>query len=353
MKHYVTMSCGAHVKTLIFEFYSSKPTMIAAAASHQTDTTTDYTLADLPALHEHADAYTVHNDPGYLIEHLTFNVDPTYNNATNPLNNEKVRQALALALDKWGLIRSALSMTKAEAAGIIAWSPLIITKALVQPFADKKLVGQWDPIAKKYQVNTGTGQALADAKKLLAETPFKGGFTLDFDTTSGNPVRQAQAAVIQKSWSNIGVNLNLNFPPASKLFGEWGDGGVLQHGAFQVAMYADVGYPDPDGFKFNFQHQYIDREKTVHSSVNANVAGIHDSSFDEAFNKAAASFDPKVRQKWYNVWQVGLNQKAYWVPLFYRGEIATADSKIGNFEANPTNAGDEWNTFAWVAKGHA
>jgi ABC-type transport system substrate-binding protein len=118
-------------------------------------------------------------------------------------------------------------------------------------------------------------------------------------------------------------------------------------------MYADVGYPDPQGFFNTQESNYIDRNKTVHSTVNANVGGIQDKVIDQAFSKAPGSFDPKVRQKWYNVWQVRLNQQAYWVPLFYRGSIDTADSKIGNFETNPTNSSSEWNSFQWISHGHA
>jgi len=347
MKYYGTMTCGPRVATLIFAFYSSKEGMIAAAQTHDTDVTTDYTLGDIPVLQGHKDAYNLNNDPGFLIEHLTFNLDKTWNGKPNPLVNLKVRQALALGLDKQGLIQSALQMSAKDAQGIMAWTPLILTKELKQPFADAKLKGQWDPIAKKYQTLTGKGQALADAKKLLQQSGFGSGFTLDAFTTSGNPIRQAQFAVIQKSWSNIGVSFNPTYVPAGKLFGGWDDGGTLQHGDFQVSMYADVGYPDPDGLKFDFQSQYIDREKDVHTSINANVGGIHDASFDKAFDKAAASFDKKVRQKWYNVWQVGLNKKAYWVPLFYRGQINTDDGKVGNFKGNPTNAGNQWNTWEW------
>lgn len=350
MKYYNTLACGGRVAQLIFAFYSSKPSLIAAAANHDTDTTTDYTLADLPALNQNKSRYHVNNKPGYLIEHLTFNLDPTYNGSPNPLAKLKVRQALALALNKYALIESALSMSKAQANGIIAWTPLILTKQLIQPFADKQLKGQYDPITKKYTSATGTGKALADAKKLLAQAGYPNGFSIDGVTTQGNPVRVAQFNIVLASWKKIGVNFNPNYQPASKLFGEWADGGTLQHGDFAVSMYADVGYPDPDGFKQNFQHQYIDREKDVHSAVNANVAGIKDPLIDQAFNKAYKTLDPKVRQKWYNVWQTRLNQQAYWVPLFYRGEINTDDGRIANFTSNPTNAGNQWNVYNWYVK---
>jgi peptide/nickel transport system substrate-binding protein len=351
MKYYNTLGCGGRVSQLIFAFYASKPGLIAAAANRETDTTTNYTLADIPALNANKTRYHVNNKPGYLIEHLTFNLDPQLNGKPNPLANVKVRQALALGLNKYALLESALSMNKAQASGIIAWTPLILTKQLVQPFADKQLKGQYDPITKKFTADTGGTKADADAKTLLKQAGYPNGFSVDGITTQGNPVRVAQFNIVLASWKKIGVTFNPNYEPSTKLFGEWADGGTLQHGDFSVAMYADVGYPDPDGFKQNFQHQFIDREKTVHSSVNANVAGIKDPQIDQAFNKAFKTLDPAVRQKWYNVWQVRLNQQAYWIPLFYRGEINTDDGRIGNFTSNPTNAGNQWNVYKWFLKG--
>jgi ABC-type transport system substrate-binding protein len=116
-------------------------------------------------------------------------------------------------------------------------------------------------------------------------------------------------------------------------------------------MYADVGYPDPDNLKLLFQSQYIDREKTAHSSVNQNVPALKDKIVDQAFDKGAASLDPKVRQKYYTQVQVELNKVAVHDDLFYRPEIATDDGRAGNFSANPTNAGNQWNTWAWYPKG--
>jgi ABC-type transport system substrate-binding protein len=198
--------------------------------------------------------------------------------------------------------------------------------------------------------NTGTGRAEADAKKLLASAGYANGFSIDGVTTDGNPVRVSQFAVIQKNWHDIGVTFNPNYVPSGHLNAAWEQGGVLQHGQFQVAMFSDFGFPDPDSFKFEYQHQYIDREKQQHDIGNSNIAGIHDKSFDIAFNKAATSYDPKVRQHWYDVWQVGVNQRAYVIPLYYRASINTVDLNVGNFKPNPGTATNEWNTWAWFTR---
>jgi peptide/nickel transport system substrate-binding protein len=349
MKYYNDMNCGGAVKQLIFAFYSDKPGMIAAAASRQTDVTQDYTPADLPALKQHTDAFTLHADPGFIFEHVEFNVDPTYNGNPNPLANAKVRAALALAVDKTGLVRSALGVGAKQANQVVAWTPLVNTPTLVQPFADKSIRGQWDPIAKKY-IPSGTAQALKDAKKLLGQTSFKDGFSIDFMTTTANPVRAAQAGVIQNDWSKIGVKMNLTLVPATKFFAGWDTGGTLDHGEYQAGMFAFSGQPDPDQLKYNLMSQYIDRAASTHASINENYSGMKDSKFNKLFPAASHTFNKATRQKDYSAIQVELNKQAFWVPLYFRPQIATSDNKVFGFENNPTQFGPTANMYNWHYK---
>ncbi len=351
MKYYNVMNCGPFVKSVIFAFYSNQDAMIAAAASRQTDITQDYTPTNLPALNQHASAFKVQAPAGFVFEHLEFNLDPTYNGQPNPLSNKNVRLALALSLDKLGLLESALQLPKKAVQNLIAWTPLVNTPLLVQPFADKALHGQWDPLAKAY-VSPGSGKALSDAKKLLATTPYKSGFSLDFYTTVGNAGRAAIQNVAAANWARLGVKANvMQVPAASKLFAEYDKGGILSHGAFQVALFAFTGSPDPDNLKGDVLSTRIDRFAATKSiGVNGNNAGIKDPTIDAAIHKEAGSFDKKVRQAAFNTIQVRINQNAYWIPLYSRPVIATSDGKVTNFTNNPTSSGVTWDTFAWTTK---
>lgn len=352
MKYYHNLSCGGRVKSLIFAFYSDKAGLIAAAASGNTDVTGGgggYTQADMPSLQQHASAFKITNVPSFTQEHLEFNLDPTYKGKPNPLANLKVRQALALAFDKLGMIRSALSTSTSTARAMIAWSPWVNTPKLVQPYADRTIRGQWDPISKQYVSGTGSGKALQDARKLLSQTPFKNGFDLDFYTSAGNSVRSAQAGVVQSNWKKLGVNVNINFSPPSKFFSDWATGSELNHGEFQVALFAFTGSPDPDQIKYNVKSEYIDREKQDHSSpLNDNYSGIRDRAIDQAMTKGAVSTSPKVRAQQYAIVQRRLNQQAYWIPLYYRPSITTAAPQVKNVVDNPTQAGPTWNISAWT-----
>jgi peptide/nickel transport system substrate-binding protein len=350
MKYYTALACGARVKNVIFAFYSDKNAMIAAAAQKGTDMTQNYTQGDLTALASHKGAYKLYNEAGFSYEHFELNHDATFQGKPNPLANVKVRQSIALAFDKIGMIRSALSVSAASAKQIVAWTPLINTPKLVQPFADKQLIGQWDPITKKYRSDTGSASAVADAKKLLAQTPYAGGFTVQLGTTSGNPIRAAQLGVMQENLKKIGITAVLSFIPASKFFGNYAEGGTLDHGDFQIADFAFSGSPDPDQLHTAFDSKYIDRLQTTHSPINQNYSAIKSPTLNTDFKQGAATFDGKLRQKYYNQFQVQINQNADWIELYYRPQIATADSILGNFKNNPTQYGQTWNAFEWYAK---
>jgi peptide/nickel transport system substrate-binding protein len=348
MKHYNVMSCGAYVKQLIFAFYSSKPGMIAAAANHDTDMTQDYTVADLPQLQGNKSAYKVYDGAGFIFEHIEYNLDSQYKGSANPVSNAKVRVALNLAIDKVGMIQSALGVSKSVASNITAWTPLVNTKQLVQPFADKAINGQWDPIQKKYVV-PGTAKAVADAKKLLKQTPYASGFTIDFDTTSANPTRQNQLNVIANNWAKIGVKVNPTYVPAGTFFAGWNDQGTLDHGQYQAGMFAFLGEPDPDQLHFNLVGKYTDRDAAIHAASNENYSGIKNAAIDKDFKIEAQSLDKKVRTKAFNEIQTILAQQGYWEPLYFRPQIATADSHIKGFLENPTQLGPTWNLFDWKA----
>jgi ABC-type transport system substrate-binding protein len=260
-----------------------------------------------------------------------------------------MRLALALALDKLGLIQSALGVSRAEAKALVAWTPWVNVPGLVQPFTDKTIDGQWDPVARRYVI-PGRGRALADARILIQKTACRDGCTLDFFTTSGNPVRQAQESVIAANWKWIGVELNPHFVPLSAFLAGWNSGGLMAHGAFQVGMFAWGASPDPDYLKFMTQSRYIDREQSVHVSLNRNYAGIHDALIDRDFNRAARSFNRTIRYRNYAAIQSEMNKRAYWICLFFRPQINTSDPRVGNFEPGPL-AASWWNTFEWKALG--
>ncbi|MGH2449091.1 MAG: hypothetical protein ACRDFS_10890, partial [Chloroflexota bacterium] len=120
-------------------------------------------------------------------------------------------------------------------------------------------------------------------------------------------------------------------------------------GTFQVDMWADEGGPDPSGFVFEVQSKYIDRDHKVHSSSNDNYSGIKNHLIDEAYNKVLSTYNHQARAHWYDVFQVQMNKNAYWVPLWYWGDITTTDGKVPEYGTNPILP-EEWNVYRWTTK---
>jgi ABC-type transport system substrate-binding protein len=347
---YNILNCGPKIKDLRFSFYSDNNAMIAAAATSATNVTQDYTLQYRSALLSHKNYKTLIR-PSYTLEHLEMNHDAIYNGSPNPVAKADVRIALALAMNKATILASALSITPKVAANYVGYSVLINTPTFKQPFVDPTVNGQWDPLANKGKgayVKTGTAAAIADAKKLLSRAGYGSGIKLDFQTTTRPATRLAEQAAICQQWSTeINVTCNSLQTPAGKLFTTWDQGGTLDHGMFQVALFALSGGADPEGYRANVTSPFCDRCKTIHSAINANNSAIKDKVIDTAMNNADYTTSNKTRQKWYNVWQAEFVKQAHWIVLYYRPVLATTDGHVKNVTDTDNSEGPEWNSYAW------
>jgi ABC-type transport system substrate-binding protein len=352
MKYYSTMSCGALIQTIKLRAYASVPALITAAAAHQVDVISapGVTIADLRELKRHRSAFVTHLDPSFFMEHLEFNVDPTYGGEPNPVYDARVRLALALALDKIRVIKHALPLDSLEASRSVAWSPLVNTPKLRGEGADRSINGQWDPLLHKYTADTGRGQALADARKLLGETAWKHGFSLDFYTTSNNPIRQAEEEAIASDWARIGVHVVPHFVSSTTLFATLANGGIMAHGHFQVALFGHyTGTLD----EFSLESKYRTRVAGVNPTDTSfsNTDGIHDRIIDKAFEVSAHTFDTKVRNQSLAAIQREIVQQAYWIQLYPRVDVWTDDRRVQNLRNHAAEETLFWNTYAWKLKG--
>lgn len=342
---YNDMSCGARVARLVFSSYRTKGAMIAAAASHRTDITQNYHLVDLKQLHSHAGSYHLYDMPAFVFEHLEFNIDSKFNGRANPLADHDVRLALALSVDKVGMIHSVLGVDVGTARRIAANSMWINRPGLVQQYANTSITGQWDPIAGRY-VRPGSPRAVRDARALLARTKWKHGFKLAGYTTKLY-YRTKAMAYIARNWARLGVKLRTTPQSAAVLLGSWDEDGTLDRGNFQVALFSWVGSPDPDSWRNELAGGYIDRQHALHSDINENYSGFRDGVIDAALRAGSGTYNNARRAAAYKKVQMEMNQQAYWVGLYFGDSIATNDGRVKGFANNPTTAGVAWNGYNW------
>lgn len=118
-----------------------------------------------------------------------------FNTANEPLNNEKVRQALSLATDRNAILK-------------IVWSGEGLVSGPVAPS-----MGDWAIDVEALDLYKVDVEA---AKALLAEAGYPDGFDITITTASSYPDMVDTAQLLQQQWKEIGVNATIKQI-------EWGD----------------------------------------------------------------------------------------------------------------------------------
>jgi ABC-type transport system substrate-binding protein len=356
MKYYDILSCGAYIKNLTYVNYPTLNEEVAALSARKVDLVEQESLEDLPAVERVRSPYRVHVDPFFGLEHVEFNVDPIYGGKPNPLHDTRVRQALALAVDKRALIASALHLNDRQVSNVIQWSFCVASPKYRTACADPKLTGQWDPIARRYDPNPGRGVALLDAKKLLSETPWRRGFALDFIVRTDVPRRAPEEAALAVDWARLGVKVKpIKVSGQTTVFGSYTQGGVLARGQFQAVLIQFTGGNVDLSVQYELASAAIDRRAKVHDASLQNYAGIDDPVIDRAIATAEGTLDEKVRTREFDVIQEELAQKAYWDPIYSPAVVYVEDQRIANLSDSVNSSvavGSEvyWNEWAWKAK---
>jgi len=184
---------------------------------------------------------------------------------------------------------------------------------------------------------------------LLSRTAWKHGFTLDF-ARSPRPFRESIEHDLAKAWAHLGVKLmdHLTNPHP---FENWAQGGILAHGAFQVTDFAFAGGTDPDGMKTLLESRFVARDHPSRASdADQNYAGIRDRVIDSEFERGESSITGVVRTRAFHRVQERLNQRAYWVPLFYPPDITTSSRRIEGFHTSPVLSFDAMYAYLWKVK---
>jgi peptide/nickel transport system substrate-binding protein len=359
MKYYDVMSCGAYIKNLTYVAYPTLGEELAALSAHRVDLVWQNSLPELSAVEQVRSPYRVHVDPAFAFEQAELNVDPVYGGKPNPLHDARVRQALALAVDKRALIASVLHLNDRQVSNVIQWSFCPASPKYRSSCADRKLTGQWDPIAKRYDPNPGKGLALLDAKKLLSQTPWRRGFSLDFIVRTDTPLRAPEEAALAASWERLGVKVKpIKVSGYTSYFGSYSQGGVLARGQFQAAL---IGYEISgfglDGFlQEDLASTAVDRRAKVHEATLDNYSGIDDPVIDHAIAAAQGTLDEKVRAREFDVIQEEVAQKAYWDSLYSQASVYVEDQRIANLSDSIDSTFFNgplwlyWDVWAWKAR---
>src|SRR5581483_6135537 len=147
------------------------------------------------------------------------------------LADKRVRQALQAAIDKQGLVDKVLfGKTKVATAEY----PIGMWASSVPPT-------KYDPTLAKQLLDDAGWAVGANGVRVKDGRPLR----LTMSSTSGNRLREDVEQLIQASWKNVGVDLDIKNVAAAVLVGEWSANGMVARGDFDVAFFGLTPGPDP------------------------------------------------------------------------------------------------------------
>jgi ABC-type transport system substrate-binding protein len=344
---YFHLGAAPHITTVIFRFYQNKPALTAAVATGAVDVSGGYFAGDLKNLESQGLIAQLRLRPSLLLDHVEFNVlNKKFNGQPNPLLSKRVRQALALVVNRTGMMRTALGLS-ASATAPFAARGLLPEPFQLPPAGPRSANGNWDPLRSRFVSNPA--MQVEDARKLLAQAGWPEGFMLDLHVWAQHfvPLRDKELESLTASWASIRVAIHVvDMPPCFGL-ALCEDESDLYSGHFQAALLGAYGGPDPASIVRFVGSSFVDRKADNHDLENLNFSGIQDAIIDSAVRAGNHTEDESKRAPAYLRLQNRVVKQAYWIPLFFRPSVATANADVRGFTGHPDPESLLWNVPSW------
>jgi peptide/nickel transport system substrate-binding protein len=332
----------AHLDTLVWKWYGSADAMIAGFKANEVDFATDLQDSDIPKVQDLGDQVSA--IPALLYEFLRPNwsatacsKNPTVQDRGTgcPMSDPAMRQAVSFAIDKNEINTRLLSGTVQIANTNIspgAWF-----------FADQP-PATYDPDKAKSILDAAGWVPGDDGIRV------KGGLRAKIELcTTTRQVREDTLALIASKLKDVGIEGVPNAVDPSNIFADYNTATAetpcaLSKSNFDLAEHAFSSSIDPLGNYFSYHSSQFEPK-------GVNDAQVSDKGIDTALDTVQNSVDFKVIKDAMAEFQKIYVEQTVEIPLYYRKNVDLAGPKLGNFFANPTQAGPTWNAVDWYNKG--
>ncbi|HSD46533.1 MAG TPA: ABC transporter substrate-binding protein, partial [Pyrinomonadaceae bacterium] len=230
----------------------------------------------------------------------------TLNTSSPPLDNVKVRQAIAYAIDRQSIIQNLVLGYGKLAHSIIpeeSWS-----YSTGQTYS-------YDP---------------AKAKSLLSESGVRFDKPIVYKVAGSSLAGRQYAGVIQNYLKEVGIPMEIQTPEQNTLFDE------LRRGNFQIAYTQWVGgNQDPIFYKDLFATSEIPTQ----TRPSRNRSRYSNPELDKLLDEAVNTFDRQRGKELYTQIQAIVSRDVPVFPLWYQSNIVIARKNVGNIQVN---ASGDW-----------
>ena len=352
--NYTSFSTGkpAHLDTLIWKWYGDADAMIAGYKAGEVDFATDLQDSDIPKVQDLGDQVSA--IPSLTYEFLrpnwsdVSNVDTTKGTggcSRNPTVQDRgtgcpmadpaMRQAVAYAVDKNAINTRLLGGTVQVANTFVspgAWF-----------FADQPPV-TFDPEKAKSILDAAGWVPGPDGIRVKNGLKAK----IEMCTTT-RQVRQDTLALVAGWLKDVGIEAIPNAVDPANIFATYNESTTdtpcaLSRSNYDLAEHAFTSSIDPLGNYFAYHSSQFE-------PAGVNDAQVKDTGIDAAMDTVANSVDFKVIRDAMATFQKTYVDQTVEIPLYYRKQVDLFAPKLGNFFANPTQAGPTWNAVDWYIKG--
>lgn len=240
----------------------------------------------------------------------------TINTAAPPLNNVKVRQAIAYAIDRQSIIQNLLMGFGKIAHSIIpeeSWSYSAGQTYSYDPATAKRLLDE-----------AGFRDPDGDGPRMRFEKPVV--YKLSGSSIAG----RQYAGVIQNYLKQIGIPVEIQTPEQNTLLDE------LRRGNFQIAYTQWVGgNQDPIFYKDLFATSEIPTQ----TRPSRNRSRYSNPELDALLDQAVNTFDRQRGRELYQQIQTIVSRDVPVFPMWYQSNIVIARKNVGNIQVN---ASGDW-----------
>ena len=283
-----------YVDEIVFNFYSDENTRVNAVKSGDVDII-DYVPARSLAELQKGPDVKVQSTLGPFME-LVFNMH------VKPLANPDVRRAIALAVDRDAIVKTAL-----DGVGTPIWGVAI----------PRGYVGYSEAKQHFYELD------IPRAKQLMAKAGYPNGFEARLVATSQYSFYSKMAVVLQAQLAQIGIKLKLDLPDWSTRMAKYSSGD------YDMLIGGDVGeVTDPDWLS----SLYYGGKQLVRTS---NSAWFDDPEIDRLLDAGRQELDPAKREAIYQQFVDRALDLAPIVFLAWRDQSYAVRSNVTGFTDMP------------------
>lgn len=240
----------------------------------------------------------------------------TFNTGQPPLDNVRVRQAIAYAVDREGMIRDLLLGQGKIAHSILpeeSWAYYAGQKYSFDPAMAKRMLDE-----AGFKDPDGDGPQMRFAKPVV------------FKVSGSSVAAKNYAGVIQNYLKNVGIPVTIETAELNTLFDE------LRRGNFQIFYGQWVGgNQDPIFFKDLFATSEIPTE----TRASRNRSRYSNKELDALLNEAVNTFDREKAKELYARIQDIVSREVPVLPLWYQANIVIAKKNVHNIQVD---ASGDW-----------